>query len=112
VTRKSGAEMSPSGDGSQDDVLGAGKPHHSRRRPWPRARASSRSAKSSDDEPWGWSVGVSDWPIGKTDYDLSADQAIKAVLGLDRYYEHAMTTLSHAQEDDEGLRADGGSSSR
>jgi hypothetical protein len=56
--------------------------------------------KAAEGESWAWSIGVSDWPIGKTDYDLSANEAVKAVLGLDRYYEHAMATLSGTESED------------
>jgi len=73
--------------------------HPGRRRWAPRARW--RAAGPSADEPWGWSLGVSDWPIGKASYDLSAKDAVNAVLGLDRYHRNAMATLSTAENDDE-----------
>lgn len=80
------------------------KESHSRSRWWARRRASSargpgsRPANFAQSEPWSWSLGVSDWPIGKADYDLTADQAVKAVQGLDRYYDKAMNSLSTAQD--------------
>lgn len=30
---------------------------------------------------WFWSIGVSDWPIGRADYDLTADEALAALTG-------------------------------
>lgn len=93
-----------------DDVggpQGLSEPDQPRRRRWLREKPSFRSAKSSTDDPWSWSLGVSDWPIGKADYDLSADQAVTAVLGLGRYYEHAMTTLSRAKDEDDSQQTSG-----
>ena len=88
--------------------------HRARRRFWQRASPRSATPKTvggthsismapkvAEDEPWAWSIGVSDWPIGKTDYDLPAEKALEAVVGLDRYYEHAMATLARAGGEDD-----------
>jgi len=86
-------------DAAEDRKSGAR--HQSRWKRWQSKRPSTMAPRAADAEPWAWSIGVSDWPIGKSDYDLPAEQAVRAVLGLDRYYEHAMTTLSVAGTDDD-----------
>jgi hypothetical protein len=87
----------------KDDVGRASEPVRPRRHRWGLRGPRSEAAKSTADESWSWSLQVSDWPIGKASYDLTADQAINAVLGLDKYYERAMTGLSKA-EDQEAVR--------
>jgi hypothetical protein len=84
-----------------DDVDGIGRQRLSRWQSWKRKKPSLESPKSGAVEPWSWSLKVSDWPIGKTSYDLTADQAVRAVLGLGKYYEPAMTGLAKAEEHDD-----------
>jgi hypothetical protein len=99
--------MASATGGLDDEPAGLEGFRRARRRRWPHMRPSSKSGKSVSDSPWSWSLGVSDWPIGKTDYDLTADQAVNAVLGLDKYYESAMTSLSEARDEDDGSPIDG-----
>ena len=104
---KWGITMASASDGLGDDPGDSAGSRPVRRRRWPRIRPTSKSAKSAPDPPWSWSLGVSDWPIGKTDYDLTADQAVSAVLGLDKYFEPAMTGLSNVKDDENGSQAGG-----
>jgi hypothetical protein len=84
-----------------DNPDGIGRDRPSRWQAWKRRKPGLESPKSAQVEPWSWSLKVSDWPIGKTSYDLTADQAVSAVLGLGKYYEPAMTGLAKAEEQDD-----------
>jgi len=96
---------SSAGKGSPEGVDESRPPRQRRR--WHRKRASLRASRAaSAGEAWSWSLGVSDWPIGKTDYDLSADQAVNAVLDLHGYYDRGMTGLSEAHDEEDGTTPD------
>jgi hypothetical protein len=71
-------------------------------RAWFRRRHSpnrgSAAAGVRDERPFGWSVQVSDWPVGKTQTDLSAGAAIRALSGLGDVYDDAMQSLADARD--------------
>jgi hypothetical protein len=67
---------------------------------WRRRSRSRESATTAvrDERPFGWSVQVSDWPVGKTQTDLSARAAIRALSGLGDVYDDAMQSLAGARD--------------
>lgn len=61
-------------------------------------REHSRAAARRDERPFGWSVEVSDWPVGKARTDLSAGAAIRTLKGLGNVYNDAMDSLANATD--------------